>query len=63
MVSLKRFKEKSVVVNSIVEDVVHALSIKNPDLAEALENNYSELYNMILASCETWDCVLSDIEK
>ncbi|WP_252224635.1 MULTISPECIES: hypothetical protein [unclassified Clostridium] len=63
MVSLKRFKEKSAVVNSIVEDVVHALSVKNPDLADDLENNYGELYSMILDSCETWDCVLSDIEK
>lgn len=63
MVSLKRFKEKSAAVNVIVEDVVCALSIKNQDLAEELENNYSELYSMILDSCETWDCVLSDIEK
>ncbi|NFM10034.1 hypothetical protein FDC26_17130 [Clostridium botulinum] len=63
MVSLKRFKEKSAVVNSIIEDVVHALSVKNPDLADDLENNYGELYSMVLDSCETWDCVLSDIEK
>ncbi|MBN1059378.1 hypothetical protein [Clostridium botulinum] len=63
MVSLKRFKEKSAIVSSIVEDVVHALSVKNPDLAEDLENNYGELHSMILDSCETWDCVLSDIEK
>ncbi|ACD22659.1 hypothetical protein FDE76_15565 [Clostridium botulinum] len=63
MVSLKRFKEKSAVVSNIVEDVVHELSVKNPYLAEDLENNYGELCSMILASCETWDCVLSDIEK
>ncbi|WP_315080826.1 hypothetical protein [uncultured Clostridium sp.] len=63
MVSLKRFKEKSAVVNSIVEDAVHALSVKNPELGEDLENNYGELYSMILDSCETWDCVLSDIKK
>ncbi|NFO30991.1 hypothetical protein FDB41_11995 [Clostridium botulinum] len=63
MVSLKRFKEKSAVVNSIIEDVVHALSVKNPDLADDLENNYGELHSMILDVVETLDAVISDIEK
>ncbi|NFN14642.1 hypothetical protein FDB56_06935 [Clostridium botulinum] len=63
MVSLKRFKEKSAIVSSIVEDVVHALSVKNPDLADDLENNYGELHSMILDVVETLDAVISDIEK
>ncbi len=60
-VSIKILKQKSAVVNSLIEDIVNAL----PDngIADDLENNYSELYSMILDSCETWDCVLSGIEK
>ncbi|NFG58154.1 hypothetical protein FC778_05285 [Clostridium botulinum] len=61
MVSLKRFKEKSATVSNIVEEMVHDLP--DNEIAEDLENNYGELYSMILTVCETLDCILSDIEK
>ncbi|AOR24325.1 hypothetical protein [Clostridium taeniosporum] len=63
MVSLKILKQKSAVVNSIVEDVVNELSVKNPELGEDLENNHGELYSMILDLSETLDVLTSDIEK
>ncbi|NFI58071.1 hypothetical protein FDA48_17385 [Clostridium botulinum] len=61
MVSIKRFKQKSAIVNSIVEDIVHALP--DNEIAEELENNFGELYSMILGLCETLGVLNSDIEK
>ncbi|MBY6932116.1 hypothetical protein [Clostridium botulinum] len=61
MVSLKMLKQKSATVSSLVEDVRHQLP--DNDVAEDLENNYDELYSMILSVCETLDAVVSDIEK
>ncbi|NFI95609.1 hypothetical protein FC961_14635 [Clostridium botulinum] len=61
MVSLKMLKQKSAIVSSLVEDIVHDLP--DNEIAEDLENNYGELYSMILTVCETLDCILSDIEK
>ncbi len=61
MVSLKRFKEKSATISSLVEDIRNQLP--NNDVAEDLDNNYGELYSMILDVCETLDAVVSDIEK
>lgn len=61
MISLNRLKEKSAAVSSLVEDIRNQLP--NSEYAEDLENNYSELYSIILDVCETLDCILSDIEK
>ncbi|KFX56131.1 hypothetical protein FDC50_10265 [Clostridium botulinum] len=61
MVSIKRFEQKSAIVNSIVEDIVHALP--DNEIAEELENNFGELYSMILGLCETLGVLNSDIEK
>ncbi|NFI56990.1 hypothetical protein FDA48_11660 [Clostridium botulinum] len=61
MVSLKMLKQKSATVNSIVEDISHDLP--DNETAEDLENNYGELYSMILDVIETLDAVISDIEK
>ncbi|OSA98145.1 UNVERIFIED_ORG: hypothetical protein B2H98_05500 [Clostridium botulinum] len=61
MVSIKRFEQKSAIVNSIIEDVVHALP--DNEIAEELENNFGELYSMILGLCETLGVLNSDIEK
>ncbi|MBY6915377.1 hypothetical protein [Clostridium botulinum] len=61
MVSLKRFKEKSATVSSLVEDIRNQLP--DNDVAEDLDNNYGELYSMILDVVETLDAVVSDIEK
>lgn len=61
MISLARVTQKASAVNSLIKDVVNALP-DNED-AESLENNYDELYSMILGIAETLDCLLSDIEK
>ncbi|WP_252233742.1 hypothetical protein [Clostridium sp. ZS1] len=61
MVSLKMLKQKSATVSSLVEDVRHQLP--DNDVTEDLENNYEELYSMILDVIETLDEVVSDIEK
>lgn len=60
-ISLTQLKQKAAAVNSIIKDVVNTLP-DNED-AETLDNNYSELYSMILDVTETLDCVISDIEK
>lgn len=61
MVSLKRLKEKAIVVKSIIDDVNNYLP--DNENAEDLERNYDQLYSMILDIGETLDCILSDIEK
>jgi len=61
MLSLRQLKLKAAAVSSLVGDVVNALP-DNED-AETLDNNYSELYSMILDVAETLDAVISDIEK
>ncbi|MBN1046216.1 hypothetical protein DVW08_12775 [Clostridium botulinum] len=61
MVSLKMLKQKSAIVSSLVEDVRNQLP--DNDVAEDLDNNYDELYSMILDVIETLDGVISDIEK
>ncbi|NFR85368.1 MULTISPECIES: hypothetical protein [unclassified Clostridium] len=61
MVSLKMLKQKSAIVSSLVEDVRNQLP--DNDVAENLDNNYDELYSMILDVIETLDGVISDIEK
>lgn len=61
MVSLKLFKQKAAAVSSLVQDVRDALP--DSELAEYIENNYDELYSMILDVAETLDVVLSDVEK
>ena len=61
MLSLRQLKLKAAAVSSLVGDVVNALP-DNED-AETLDNNYSELYSMILDVTETLDAVLSDVEK
>ncbi|MGN2347258.1 hypothetical protein ACTFH7_01895 [Clostridium cagae] len=61
MVSLKRLEEKAAIVSSLVEDVRNQLP--DNEIADDLDNNYGELYSMILDACETLDAVISDIEK
>ncbi|CAI3662205.1 MULTISPECIES: hypothetical protein [Clostridium] len=61
MISLARFTQKASAVNSLIQDVVNALP--DNEAAESLENNYDELYSMILGIAETLDCTLSDVEK
>ncbi|NFE85327.1 hypothetical protein FDB41_15055 [Clostridium botulinum] len=61
MVSLKMLKQKSAIVSSLVEDVRHQLP--DNEIADDLDNNYDELYSMILDVIETLDVVISDIEK
>lgn len=61
MISLARFTQKASAVNSLIQDVVNELP--DNETAESLENNYDELYNMILGIIETLDCILSDVEK
>lgn len=61
MISLARFTQKASAVNSLIQDVVNALP--DDEAAESLENNYDELYSMILSIAETLDCTLSDVEK
>ncbi|MBN1076988.1 hypothetical protein [Clostridium botulinum] len=61
MVSLKILKQKSATVSSLVEDVRNQLP--DNEIADDLDNNYGELYSMILDVVETLDAVISDIEK
>jgi hypothetical protein len=61
LVNLNQFKQKAAAVNSLVQDVRNALP--DNELAEDLDNNFDELYNMILGLSETLDVVLSDVEK
>ncbi|MBW6409020.1 hypothetical protein [Clostridium weizhouense] len=63
MVSLKRLKEKAATVNTLIDDTVSVIHVKNEELAYQLENNYDELYTLILSITETLECVLSDIEE
>ncbi|CAI3202299.1 hypothetical protein [Clostridium neonatale] len=61
MISLARFTQKASAVNTLIQDIVNALP--DNEAAESLENNYDELYSMILGIAETLDCTLSDVEK
>ena len=61
MISLARFTQKASAVNSLIQDVINVLP--DNEAAENLENNYDELYSMILGIAETLDCTLSDVEK
>lgn len=61
MVNLNKFKQKASAVSSLVEDIGNQLP--NSEYAEELDNNYGELYSMILDVVETLDCILSDVEK
>lgn len=60
-VSLKQFQAKAAAVKNLVDDVCRALP-DNED-AEMLDNNYDELWSMILDICEPLDVILSDVEK
>ena len=60
-ISLRQMKEKAAAVSSLIQDVVNSLP-DNED-AETLDNNYSQLYSMILGISETLDAVISDVEK
>ena len=60
--SLRQMKEKAAAVNSIVHDVCVARVPTLEDL-DTLEQNYGELWSMILDVTETLDAVISDIEK
>lgn len=60
-VSIRQLKEKATVVNTLVQHVRNQL----PDnqYAEELDNNYYELWTMIIDVAETLDVVVSDVEK
>lgn len=61
MINLKQFEAKAAAVNSLVQEVRNALP--DSELAEDLENNFYELYSMILTSIEVHDYILSTFEK
>ena len=62
MVSLRQFKQKAAAVSSLVKGI-NAVAIPDSEEVEILEQNYDELYSMILDVAETLDAVISDIEK
>lgn len=61
-ISLRQMKEKAAAVNSIVHDVC-VVRIPTLEDLEDLEQNYGELWSMILDVTETLDAVISNIEK
>ena len=59
--SIRQIKEKAATVSSLVGDIRNELP--DSELAETLDDNYDQLYSMILEVAETLDCIISDIEK
>ena len=62
MVSLRQFKQKAAKISSLVKEI-NTVAIPDSEEVEILEQNYDELYSMILDVAETLDAVISDIEK
>jgi hypothetical protein len=60
-VSLRQLKEKATMVNTLVQHVRNQLP--DNEYAEDLDNNYYELWSMIIDVIETLDVVISDVEK
>lgn len=60
-ISISRLQQKAVAVDGLVTDVVNTLP--DNDDAECLDNNWGELYSIILDVIETLDCIVSDVEK
>lgn len=59
--SLRQLKEKATTVNTLVQHVRNQLP--DNEYAEDLDNNYYELWSMIIDIAETLDTVISDVEK
>ena len=59
--SIRQIKEKAATVSSLVGDIRNELP--DSELTETLDDNYDQLYSMILEVAETLDCIISDIEK
>lgn len=60
-ISIRQLKEKATTVNTLVQHVRNQLP--DNEYAEDLDNNYYELWSMIIDIAETLDVVLSDVEK
>lgn len=60
-ISISRLQQKAVAVDGLVTDVVNALP--DNDNAECLDNNWGELYSIILDVIEIGQGIVGDIKE
>lgn len=60
-ISISRLQQKAVAVDGLVTDVVNALP--DNDDAESLDNNWGELYSIILDVIEIGQGIVGDIKE